>query len=149
MLPSPVTAARADAAVTFENVENRATSGQGPTGKAIVESLQDFSGTPSVTAILLENQLDELVWSLMRARVRCPAMMVEPAAAALLIAIEPLVARVATDTITQAQLGHRPVSVFKIVDKVSSFEHRIGLQPGHASSSHKVGASVTHVPGHL
>ena len=41
------------------------------------------------------------------------------------------------------------MSTFVILDKMSSFEHGIGLQPRHPSSSLSDGESVNHVPGHL
>ena len=79
----------------------------------------------------------------------------EAAGSALPVSIEPLVAGIPADTVAQAQLRHRPVSAVKIVDKVTSFEYRVGLQPGHPSSSRKgrsechpcARTPVTYVPG--
>jgi hypothetical protein len=77
MLPASVTSPRTDAAVAFENIEERAACGQDQTGKTLLEPLQDLSCTPSVSTVLRENQLDELVRSLMRARPRGPTAVVQ------------------------------------------------------------------------
>lgn len=61
MLPAAVMSPRTNAAVAFENIEDRATCRPAPTGKALSESLQDLSCAPSVSTVLFKNQLDELV----------------------------------------------------------------------------------------
>jgi hypothetical protein len=77
MLPAPVTSPRTDAAVAFENIEDRAACRQGQAGKTLLEPFQDLSRTPPVSTVLRENQLDELIRSLMRARPRCPTAVVQ------------------------------------------------------------------------
>jgi len=150
MLPASMMSPRTDAAVAFENIEDRAACRQCPTGKTFLESLQDLSRAPSVSAVLLENALDELVRSLMGARVRRPAMIVESPDSALAEAVEPLVAGDPADAVTKAKLGHRPVATFEVLNKMVSFEHWISLHPGHSASLlGEFGGSVSHVPGHL
>jgi len=61
MLPASATSPGMDAAVALKNIENGAACRQGLTGETCLESLQNLSGSPPVPAVLLENQLDEIV----------------------------------------------------------------------------------------
>src|SRR5205085_12157426 len=45
--------------------------------------------------------------------------------------LPPFVARVATNAVAGAQLGHRPLPAREVLPKVMPLEHGIGLQPGH------------------
>ena len=74
MFPSPEAAPRTDTAVALENVEDGASSWQGLIGELFLESLQNLSGAPSISTVLLENPLDELVGGSMGTRAWCSAV---------------------------------------------------------------------------
>ena len=73
----------------------------------------------------------------------------------LAVAMRPLVTGVATDGVPLAELGRRPLAALEIVHKMVSFEHGIGLLPGHRFSSDEgwekcqpcARTPVTYVPG--
>lgn len=150
MLPAAVASPRTDSTVTFENIEDCAACGQDRARKTLLEPLQDFSCAPSVSTVLCENVVDDLVRSLMRGRPRCTTAVLESTDSALAEAVEPLVAGYPADAVAQAQLRHRPVATFEVLNEMVPFEHWIGLHPGHSSSLRiEFGGSVSHVPGHL
>jgi hypothetical protein len=150
MLPASVASPRTDAAVTFKNIEDRASCGPVQARKTLLEPLQDFSCAPSVSTVFCENVLNELVRSLMRARLWCTTAVVESTDSALAETVEPLVAGDPADAIAQAKLRHRPVATLEVLNKLVSFEHWIGLHPWHSTSLRiELGGSVSHVPGHL
>ena len=77
-------------------------------------------------------------------------MIVKATDAALAVAVKPLVAGDPADAVAHAQLRHRPMATLDVLNEMVSFEHGIGLQPGHPSFlPPTVGRSVSHVPGHL
>jgi hypothetical protein len=148
MFPAAANSTRPNAAMSLENVENRAASGQGPMRKTPLESLQDLPSAPPVLAVLLENAFDKLVGSLMRTRPWCSTAVVQSTDSALTEAVKPLVAGDPADAVSQAQLRHVPVTTLEVLNKMLSFEHWIGLHPRHSTSLRiELGGSVSHVPG--
>ena len=150
VLPTSATVSSLDPTISLEDVEDGAAGGPGAVRVTCPKTLQDLSSTPSVAAVFVEYQLDELVRSLVRARSRSSALIVEAVHSTLPIAVEPFVARDPADPVASAQLRHRPVTALKVLNEMMSFEHRVGLQPRHSiSPRNSFGGSVSHVPGHL
>ena len=117
MLPAAASSARPNAVMPLENVENRAARRQSPVGKTLLESLQDLPSAPTVPAVLVENPLDELIGSLMRARPRCPTAVVQPTDSALAEAVEPLVAGDPADAIAMAKAPSSPSCHFRCLEQ--------------------------------
>jgi hypothetical protein len=111
--------------------------------------LEDLAGSPAVTAMFVEDEVDDLSGRLMRNRARGAAPVEQPARPCVAIPIEPLVSGVAADAVSQAELRHRPVATLEVLREMMAFEHRVGLLPGHRLSSDRGRRSVNHVPGHL
>lgn len=150
VLPTSATVSSLDPAISLEDVEDGAAGGPSAVRVTCPETLQDLSSTPSVTAVFVEYQLDELVRSLVRARSRSSALIVEAVHSTLPIAVEPFVAGDPADPVASAQLRHSPVTTLEVLNEMMSFEHRVGLQPRHPISPRsRFGESVSHVPGHL
>ncbi len=75
----------------------------------------------------------------MRTRSWSSGLVVEAAGPTLPVAVQPLVAGIPADAVAHAEFGHRPMATIEIVYKMLSFEHGIGLQPGHRRSSQEFG----------
>jgi hypothetical protein len=136
MLPVPAAAAMLDAVVAREDVEDGTPGGPGPLRVAGPKALQDLAGAPAKPGVFLEDALDDVGRGLVRAGARSAAVLVQPPRPALTVAVEPLVAGVPADAVAQAQLGHRPLATGEVLGKMVSFEHGIGLLPGHPFSSY-------------
>ena len=150
MLPTSSSGAGADPAIALEDIEDGASGRPVLVGKSLAESLQDLSSPPSVACVFRQDELDELSGSLMRTRPRGSAVLSKPTGTVLPVTMNPFVAGRAANTVPETKLRHRPVSADEILDKVASFQHRVGLQPGRPSSFPRGSEeSVNHVPGHL
>src|SRR5450432_264306 len=149
MLPTPAAAPRLGPAMALQDVEDRAARGPSPFREARAKALQNLPCAPSVPLVLLQNKLDQLRRCLVWAGSRRPAVILEPSHAALVVTVEPFVTSDPTDAVSDAELAHRPVATLDVLHEALSFEHRVGLQPGHPSSSRASSGSVSHVPGHL
>jgi len=68
MLPTMSPAPRLHPAVAFEDVEDGAPGRPGSSRVSGLEPLQDLARTPSKAAVLVENQLDDFMGSLVRTR---------------------------------------------------------------------------------
>ncbi len=75
----------------------------------------------------------ERVRSLVGTRSGGAALIPEASRSTLAIAVAPLLAGDPTDAVADAQLRHRPVTALEVLNELMSFEHRVGLQPGHPS----------------
>jgi len=149
MLPPSAAPAVMDGTVTVEDVEDGAPGRPGPIGVPGTEALEDLAGSPSVPAVFLEDESNDLGWYLMRNKTGSATSVEQPARPFVTLSLEPLVPGVAADAIPQAELSHRPVVTVEVLREVMTFEHGIGLLPGHRLSSHRDRRSVTHVPGQL
>ena len=155
MFPLAATSARLNAAVAGENVGDGAPSGPVPTRILAFEALEDFPRAPATDGMFGEDELDDGIGRLMGAGARGAAVIVKPAGAALAVPLEPFVAGVAANAIPEAEFGHAPVAAGVVLSEMVTFEHGIGLLPGHPFSSHRgrekchpcARTSVTYVPG--
>jgi hypothetical protein len=134
VLPSAPGVSRPDTAVTFQDVEDGASSRPEEFRMLLVEALQDLPSPPSIPLVLLEDESDKMVRGLMRTRPGRPTVLAETWNALLHKPINPFVSGRSADTVPLAQFGHRPMAAFEIMSKMVSFKHRIGLRPWHLSS---------------
>src|SRR5262245_43396738 len=149
MLPALAAPAVVNVAVTREDVADGAAGRPSALGVAPAQALEDLARSPAEATVLLEDEVDDLSGCLMRDEARRSAAVEQPAWPFMPVALEPFVPGVAADAVAQAQLAHRPLATLEILREMVSFEHRVGLLPGHRLSFHRGRRSVNHVPGHL
>jgi len=146
VLPPCAPAAGMNAAVAQQDVADRAAGGPGLIGIPLEETLTDFASAPTVTAVLLQDQLHEFGRRRGWRGSRRTAVVEKKGDAALLVTVEPLVPGDAADAVTQAQLAHPPVAALSVVDEVSPLKHGVGLLPWHRASSQRGKALLTMSP---
>ena len=154
MFPPTVVPPRVGAAVAREDIEDGAA--RRPVALRITgaEALQDLAGSPAVARVFVQDQSDHIGRRLVRAGARGPAAVREAPRPFLPVPIEPLVAGVPADAVAEAEFGHRPRATLEVLGEMVTFEHGIGLLPGHHSSSQTgqekchpcARTSVTYVP---
>src|SRR3989304_1011487 len=137
MFPVVPATAMPDTVVAGENVKDGAPGGPRPLRIPGLQALPNLAGPPSESGMFPQNQLDDVVGRLVWRGSRGPTVIVQSLHAMLAVAMGPLVTGVATDAVPLAELGHRPLAALEIVHKMVSFEHGIGLLPGHRFSSHE------------
>ncbi len=154
MLPPPTPTPLVHLSVARQDIEDRAAGGPVALGIPCAEALEDLSGPPAESSVFLEDQRDDVGGGLMRARARGTTPIGESPQTFLLVPVEPFVAGVAADAVTEAEFRHGPRATREVLGEMMTFEHGVGLLPGHRSSSHRgsekchpcARTSVTYVP---
>ncbi len=94
-----------------------------PIGEAISEEPLQLGGAPAASAPEFEDGLDDLSRSAMRAGMRPMGAIGEAIEPQFLEAAEPLIARLAADTVAAAELGEREQATLGIDHEVEPFVH--------------------------
>ena len=124
MLMGPAAPALLDQAPAGQQVARRTHGRPGEGRIPGLEPVEQFLGSPAgVSATGGADQLGHGRRDAMRAVVGCPTLVVQRGPAALLEAVEPLVAGLATDPVPRAQLRHRVQAAPLVGDEAFTFVH--------------------------
>jgi hypothetical protein len=124
MAESPSPPALRDHALSLQDVADRAASRQSPARMASFEQPEQLPGAPArMEPAGLEQRLDYLGWGLGGAMLRSAGPIGQPLNSVLLKPLQPLVASLATDAVSLAQVGHGEGSKLIVVDEASALAH--------------------------